>query len=551
LPRGKDTHQNEIIYRKHFHRGDVYVHAELPGAASMFIKNKPNKPEAPIPPSTLSQAGTLSIATSTAWDNKAVMSAWWVKADQVSKIASTGDHLAAGTFSISGTKNFMPPNQLVLGFGVLFQIDEGSKSRHSKHRVLDTEGESRSKVTRTPDEDQSILEKMTQATENLDLDSDEEGFPDARLDSGSESEDEDRGGSGYKANQGNPLQNQANPIQSSEPSRNLEVATVSTEMTEAPAQNHERVSSIDGTREENLETATKSEDKNEVEVEDSSILGTTSAKADEKDNDTDPKESNGSQEPPGTPSSRAGPPKRGKRAKQKKLARKYADQDDEDRELAMKLLGSAAAKAKAEEEAEARLTKEKELGFQKERRKEQHQRAAKQARDYEEARRLAGPKRGEGAGVGAGAGAGAGSEGEEQEQEESFSTAIDLDCFIGAPLPGDHLISAIPVCAPWTAMANYKYRVKMQPGTQKKSRAIKDILGAWILSGDKKRVDEKSEDVEKIWPQETELIKNWKDTELINTVPVSKVRVMLSAGASWRGAPAKGTAKGRKPAKKS
>ena len=527
---GKDSQQNEIIYRKHFNRGDVYVHAELPGAASIFIKNKPNTPEAPIPPSTLSQAGTLSIATSSAWDNKAVMSAWWVKADQVSKIASTGDHLAVGTFGITGTKNFLPPNQLVLGFGVLFQIDEESKSRHSKHRIFDTGGGSASKATQAENENSSILDEMTQATENLEVDSDEEDFPDARLDSESEFEDEDKGHD-YTGNQ-------ANLLQSSALNQNIEIAAASSGHEGADAQSVDKASSIDENHEETLDAVTKSknedEGEDEVEVDDSETLDNRSAKENEEDYEEEVNGIDESKEPLGRPSSRAGPPKRGKRAKQKKLAKKYADQDDEDRELAMKLSGSAAAKAKAEAEAEARLAKEKELAFQKERRKEQHQRAAKQARAHEEARRLAGSKEGEG------------SEGE----EDSSSTAVDLDCFVGIPLPGDQLVSAVPVCAPWTAMANYKYRVKIQPGTQKKSRAIKDILGAWTVTGDKKRVDEKSEDVEKIWPQETELIKNWKDTELINTVPVSKVRVMVSGGASWRGAPAKGTAKGRKAAKK-
>ena len=75
---GKDAQQNEILYKKHLGKGDIYVHADLHGAASVVVKNKPGMSESPIPPSTLSQAGTLAVATSSAWDSKAVMSAWWV-----------------------------------------------------------------------------------------------------------------------------------------------------------------------------------------------------------------------------------------------------------------------------------------------------------------------------------------------------------------------------------------------------------------------------------------------------------------------------------------
>ena len=75
---GKDAQQNEILYKKHLRKGDIYVHADLNGAASVIIKNKAGMSESPVPPSTLSQAGTLAVTTSSAWDSKAVMSAWWV-----------------------------------------------------------------------------------------------------------------------------------------------------------------------------------------------------------------------------------------------------------------------------------------------------------------------------------------------------------------------------------------------------------------------------------------------------------------------------------------
>ena len=103
----------------------------------MIIKNKPGMSENPVPPSTLSQAGTLVVATSSAWDSKAVMSAWWVDANQVSKTALTGDLLPNGSFVIRGDKKFLPPAQLLLGFGIMFKVSEESKVRHLRHRIQD------------------------------------------------------------------------------------------------------------------------------------------------------------------------------------------------------------------------------------------------------------------------------------------------------------------------------------------------------------------------------------------------------------------------------
>lgn len=63
---------------------DAYVHADLHGAASVIVKNKPECAGQPIPPSTLFQAGIMSVCQSKAWDAKIVTSAYWVHADQAS-----------------------------------------------------------------------------------------------------------------------------------------------------------------------------------------------------------------------------------------------------------------------------------------------------------------------------------------------------------------------------------------------------------------------------------------------------------------------------------
>ncbi|XP_042371347.1 nuclear export mediator factor NEMF-like, partial [Plectropomus leopardus] len=123
---------------------DIYVHADLHGATSCVIKNPSGDP---IPPRTLTEAGTMSVCYSAAWDAKIVTSAWWVHHHQVSKTAPTGEYLTTGSFMIRGKKNFLPPSYLIMGFGFLFKVDEQSVFRHRGERKVKTVEEDIEDVT--------------------------------------------------------------------------------------------------------------------------------------------------------------------------------------------------------------------------------------------------------------------------------------------------------------------------------------------------------------------------------------------------------------------
>ena len=60
---------------------------------------------------------------------------------------------------------------------------------------------------------------------------------------------------------------------------------------------------------------------------------------------------------------------------------------------------------------------------------------------------------------------------QEQEEEEAQNAAF-LDSFTGTPLPNDLLLFAMPVCAPYSTLALYTYKVKLTPGSQKKGKAV-------------------------------------------------------------------------------
>lgn len=132
---GRDAAQNEAIFKKYLRPRDVYVHADIHGAATVVIKNHLSD-SVDIPPLSLAEAGQFSLCHSSAWQSKIVTSAWWVRAEQVSKTAPTGEYLTTGSFMIRGKKNFLPPIRLELGVGILYYISEESAKQRAPERTL-------------------------------------------------------------------------------------------------------------------------------------------------------------------------------------------------------------------------------------------------------------------------------------------------------------------------------------------------------------------------------------------------------------------------------
>ncbi|KAF8821469.1 signal peptidase, partial [Cardiosporidium cionae] len=127
---GKDASLNEILYRRYLEKNDLYVHADIHGAATCIIKNP--HADLPVPLQTLIEAGNASVCRSSAWNNKIITNAWWVYSHQVSKTAPTGEYLRAGGFMIRGKRNHLPPIQLEMGLALLFQLDEESRQRRKE-----------------------------------------------------------------------------------------------------------------------------------------------------------------------------------------------------------------------------------------------------------------------------------------------------------------------------------------------------------------------------------------------------------------------------------
>ena len=492
-------------------------------------------------------------------------------ANQVSKTAPTGEYLTTGAFMVQGHKNFLPPAQLLLGFGILFKISEESKARHLKHRIQEDGSSKSSDIIHEAEE-----ELHDQRDDEDDINQTEDEADDhEQQQSGEDDQNHGLRASETRAIQGNGDEDVkdgsdsesegVNPLQPYQTKHS--VSHFQSQDTNSPAKGpfpeHEDTSdseSSDSESDAEEETAqdhenplTHPEQKRHLSArerrllrkgEPPSLIGPshgadTNADSEESTQPSTPAPSTPSSTPSGQQVTKPQPLKvRGKHGKRNKIKTKYANQDEEDRALALRLLGSAAAQEKATEDAAAKATKEEELAAQKERRRKQHALAAEKGKEAEEIRRLNFE------------------EGIETLDEDEVQELSDLDAFVGAPLPGDEILDALVVCGPWDAIGGKcRWRVKLHPGTVKKGKAVREILGTWakvIADWEKKKRpgagqgNEVMAEEEKVRRREGELIRALREAEIVGVVPVGKVRMMMGtgeAGGKGRGGGAAGKGK--------
>ncbi|KAI4903712.1 hypothetical protein NFI96_030768 [Prochilodus magdalenae] len=529
---GRDQQQNEMIVKRYLRPGDIYVHAELHGATSCVIKNPSGDP---IPPRTLTEAGTMAVCYSAAWDAKVITSAWWVHHNQVSKTAPTGEYLTTGSFMIRGKKNFLPPSYLIMGFGFLFKVDEQCVFRHRGERKV-----------KTLEED---VEDVTSSTAELLEEGEELLGEDSTTDGEAEGEDRDQEHGSMEGGEDGVLTREtAEDSKKAEGSLEAQKTSGQTKSeTEKPQ--HEKLGGHKGKH--NVNEVVKNEEEDEstdISFPDTTISLThlqtnrgipnpgfkqevskqdntesqgrkyMSAKqrrdmrkkqkqeSDVQNEDTETnREEN--QEESAIQTSKTGastqhPLKRGQKNKLKKIKDKYKDQDEEDRELMMKLLGSAGF-SKEEKGKKGKKGKGKEESVKQPPQKSgQKQRAAGNVIKKDEQPGNDGGPLGE----------------DTTEHDDKDADDLDpenpgteegenfLDSLTGQPHSDDVLLFAVPVCAPYTALSNYKHKVKLTPGTQKKGKAARTAVFSFI------RGKETS-------TREKDLFRSIKDTDLSRNMP--------------------------------
>jgi hypothetical protein len=77
---------------------------------------------------------------------------------------------------------------------------------------------------------------------------------------------------------------------------------------------------------------------------------------------------------------------------------------------------------------------------------------------------------------------------------------------LGSPIENDELLYAVPVVAPYSTLQNYKFRIKMVPGTQKRGKAAKTALESFLREKDATQ-------------REKDLIKAVKDQDFTRNFP--------------------------------
>ncbi|KAF9354639.1 hypothetical protein BGX34_010898 [Mortierella sp. NVP85] len=634
---GRDAQQNEMIVKRYMKKNDVYVHADIHGAATVVVKNPSDT--TPIPPSSIYQAGIMSVCQSRAWDDKIVTSAYWVRADQVSKSAPTGEYLTTGSFMIRGKKNFLPPVQLVYGFGMLFKLDDSSIANHLNERRAPTiEDESGTDAAATSESAEATSSKAQVATDaveqpaedDADQDNDEQDIGGS---DGSEDEEEiketrttdnNEVASQVEINAGDQDQegdnsdseDESEAAESSDeefPDTQIQFNTSSVVADKEQQQTRQKPAADpavdkyglqdygDDSNEE-AEKAAEASSSDKTQKQKSYITakmrrdmkrGKTPGQGGDESGDSQPapkpapskKGQQGQQGEgkKGGATATPAPSTRGKKGKAKKIKEKYADQDEEERQLRLELLApdkGPQLKGRARKEAEKKAEK---AALAEKRRVQQEEYQKNQATKNKNKKGSNEKKSGPGAEAAAdmaqetadleAATAALEDNADEDEREEvrrllqeenirmlepeETENLTILDGLTGKPVPTDILQFAVPVCAPYGALQKYKYKVKLIPGSLKKGKAVKSVVNYFLTMSDGQFSSESDtrtvnglsgqelvEAEAALEARERELIKMVKEEEAIN-VMIGKTKVSAPGVESTK-KKAGGQGKGRK-----
>lgn len=516
---GRDAQQNEMIVKRYMTKGDLYVHADLHGASSTVIKN--HKPEHSIPPLTLNQAGCFTVCHSQAWDSKIVTSAWWVYSFQVSKTAPTGEYLTVGSFMIRGKKNFLPPQPLIMGFGMLFRFDESSLGFHLNERRVrgeedglnDVEDHSSLKEKSDSESETEITDEISRKQLNCCSDKATVSHKPAfeSLCQLHEVTSAEKGLTAFNSNATGSHVFQERDILDGQKS----VAPVTFQLDDLIDRALELGSAARPSKSYALEIAPAEmneenvQDKTNAEMREKPYISKAERRKLKKGQKTSYAQQtvehqekvtdnvSGSLPEKSIQTSRAagGKINRGQRSKLKKMKEKYADQDEEERNIRMALLASAGKVYKTDKETQNGSATAEALKPISDAPKICYKckRIGHLSRDCPEHADESLPSHTKGGSESISLASDAVSEMDKVVMEEDDINEIgeeekeklnDVDYLTGNPLPNDILLYAVPVCAPHTAIQAYKYRVKIVPGSAKRGKAAKTAVNLFSHMAD-------------------------------------------------------------------
>ncbi len=107
---GRDAKTNQIVVRRYMEPKDLYFHADIHGASSVILKRGQEAKEADI-----YETCVFAACYSSAWKyGLLVCDVFYVKPEQVSLSAPSGEYLPKGGFLITGEKNIVKHVELKL-----------------------------------------------------------------------------------------------------------------------------------------------------------------------------------------------------------------------------------------------------------------------------------------------------------------------------------------------------------------------------------------------------------------------------------------------------
>ena len=408
------------------------------------------------------------------------MSAFWIPPENVRKVTPTGDPLAVGVVWHVGQKTFLPPAPLVMGFGCVFLLgDEAGVEAHRGDRVTKSAlrsdgGEGGVKIDVAEEEDEEGDEEIPEEPEapagevpavgNAQLDAFLDGGVDfgGRVDTKKEDEDEKDEQEKEKGDEEEPNDDEEEDANGDGNKSTAGKVRISAK--ERRLMKKQRKKGDDGGSDDDVHDPIKQ----------------TTA---EKPAEAQPTQRQRQTQQPAN----AKPLPRGKSSKAKKAAKKYADQDDEDRELAIALARASGKRGKKGGKGKGGLkggdsSSDEDVADPAAAKAKQND-----SRDQADANRDK-PARQHGAGAGKDGGHARRRGGQDVDDDEpvledpAVFAARDVermsrvDWFTGAPTESDAIDFAVCIVAPYQALQSFRYKVKLTPGTQKKGKAGKQAL---------------------------------------------------------------------------
>lgn len=442
---GRDAHQNETLFKKFLRKGDAYMHADVHGAPTCIVRNpfpKTGTARA-IPAESMRQAGTFCVCKSSAWSSKIVTSAWWVESHQVSRTAPTGEYLPTGSFMIRGKKNYLQANRLEMSFGYIFKIDTTAK---------DTVDENQDEVEGN---DQSIM--------------------------GDSRDREWR----YMRGKVQPPAELLVPLDGGEDGATSNVFTVIEANTTAQSKKKMVQAKAANTAPGTVQVPKRGGSRNPNKASASAAPEVPVHVAQEKAKEAALQEKRG--------------PSKKKLLKMKRANKKYGDQTEEERKLAMRALGHHIEDDSDDENEEAshQASDEGGLTWLQQNSTKQQSSVGQQVKDDGDSKDVHDeqdakeddskdepveddtkdiPDAGDSKDV------------EEEEEEEEAEPQVEqenvlFEGFTAVPQPGDVILFALAFCGPVDSLAHFKYRVKLTPGTLKKGKAAKQAVQLFQTKG--------------------------------------------------------------------